>query len=157
MIKQQTKILMLTAALLWLLAACTAAPTAAPTAATEPAGEEAHAELPDVAANDQGYIDLSVEQLAAAMADKHFTLVNVHIPDQGSLPETDYAIPYNDLDAFTSALTDKDASIVLYCRSGGMSSQIAPALVDMDYTNLYELNGGFNAWAAAGNELVPAQ
>jgi rhodanese-related sulfurtransferase len=34
-----------------------------------------------------------------------------------------------------------------------MSTQAAKELADMGYTNVMELDGGFNAWRAAGYEL----
>jgi rhodanese-related sulfurtransferase len=35
-----------------------------------------------------------------------------------------------------------------------MSTQAAQQLAAAGYTNLYELDGGFNAWQAAGYELL---
>ncbi len=102
-----------------------------------------------------GYRVVTAEQLADALPNQDFTLVNVHVPDQGSLPATDYSIPFNELEAFVAAMPDTAAPIVIYCQSGGMSSQMAPALIELGYTNLFELNGGFNAWSAAGYELLP--
>lgn len=42
-------------------------------------------------------------------------------------------------------LKDKDAAIVIYCRSGNRSITAAKALTDMGYTNVYNL-GGINKW-----------
>lgn len=123
----------------------------------EPQDESTTNAFADLLQNDTGYVDITAEQLAAAMQQKDFTLVNVHIPDQGSIPNTDLSVPFNDIDAFTAALPQKDDPIVIYCRSGGMSSQMAPLLADLGYTNLYEVDGGFNAWAAAGYELLHPQ
>ncbi len=105
--------------------------------------------------NAQGYIDISVEQLKTALAHKDFTMINVHIPYEGEFPQTDAFIPYNEIEANLSQLpADKNARIVLYCRSGRMSTEAAPLLVKLGYTNVVEVDGGMQAWQAAGNELI---
>lgn len=105
--------------------------------------------------NAQGYVDISIEQLKPALANKDFTMINVHIPYESELPQTDAFIPYNEIEANLSQLpADKDARIVLYCRSGRMSTEAAPILVNLGYTNVVELDGGMQAWQAAGNELI---
>ena len=109
--------------------------------------------LPVLPKNASGFVDLSVEQLAKSMASKNFTLVNVHVPDQGSLPNTDLFIPFDQITRNLDKLPNKDALIVLYCRSGGMSTQAAAALAAAGYTRIYELDGGFNAWKVAGHAL----
>ena len=40
---------------------------------------------------------------------------------------------------------DKNATIVVYCRSGNRSSQAATKLKDLGYTNVYDL-GSINNW-----------
>ena len=100
--------------------------------------------------NADGYADITVEQLAVMMPDKDFTLVNVHIPYQGEIPETDLFIPFDDVAGYVDQLADKDAPIVLYCRSGSMSTTAAETLADLGYTNILEVDGGFNAWKDSG-------
>ena len=106
------------------------------------------------AKNTEGYADISVDQLAVMMEDKDFTLVNVHIPYEGEIPETDLFIPYDEIQDHLDELPARDETIVLYCRSGSMSTTAAEVLVDEGYTNIIELDGGFNAWKAQGYELL---
>jgi len=105
--------------------------------------------------NRDGYFDISVLQLAEMMLNKEFTLVNVHIPYEGELPKTDLFIPFDRITDKENLkkLPDKNAQIVLYCRSGSMSTSAAKNLVQLGYTNIMELDGGFNAWKRAGNTL----
>jgi len=138
----------LLALLVLVLAACGETAGSTPTAASVTQG------LPVLSKNKFGFIDLSVEQLAKSMKSKSFTLINVHIPDLGSLPNTDMSIPFDQITRNLDKLPGKDAPIVVYCRSGGMSTQVAAALASAGYTKIYDLHGGFNAWKAAGHDLL---
>ena len=105
--------------------------------------------------NADGYVDITVEQLKSALTNKNFSLINTHIPYEGELPQTDAFIPYNEVEANLSQLpADKNARIVLYCRSGRMSTEAAQTLVNLGYTNVVEVDGGMQAWETAGNELI---
>lgn len=99
------------------------------------------------------YEDISVETLAAMMEERRasFLLINTHIPDEGDIPGTDLSIPYNEITENLDQLpADKDAEIVLYCRSDNMSRSAAEELAELGYTNLKNLDGGFIAWRDAG-------
>jgi rhodanese-related sulfurtransferase len=110
--------------------------------------------MADLAKNADGYTDISVEQLSSMLQDKDFALVNVHIPYEGELPQTDLFIPFDQIEDHLDQLPAKDAPIVLYCRSGSMSTSAATELAELGYTNVYELDGGFNDWKAAGYEFL---
>jgi len=98
---------------------------------------------------------VTIEELHSTLETKDFLLVNVHIPFDGDIPGTDVSIPYNNIEGHADKLPDdKDAKIVLYCRSGGMSAAASKTLAGMGYTNVFDVPGGMNAWTAAGYELL---
>lgn len=101
------------------------------------------------------YTDITPQELNAMLANKDFVLVNTHIPYEGELARTDAFVPYDALDENLGKLpADKNAKIVLYCRSDRMSTIAAQALVKKGYTNLYNLVGGMAAWENAGLPIV---
>ncbi len=104
--------------------------------------------------NSDGYFDITGEQLSAMLPEHDFTLVNVHVPYEGDIPDTDVTIPFDQITSRLDSLPEKDAPIILYCRSGRMSAEAAAALADQGYTNVMELDGGFDAWRAEGNAFI---
>lgn len=97
------------------------------------------------------YVDISPSELDRMLSTEEFFFVNVHIPYEGEIPGTDAMIPYDqvreELEQFPQ---DRDAKIVLYCRSGSMSAIAARALVEEGFTNIFNLDGGFRAWESQG-------
>lgn len=107
-----------------------------------------------VAAAGGSYTDINPVELNGMLKEKAFTFVNVHIPFEGNIAQTDVSIPYNELDRYLGVLpADKEAQVVLYCRSGRMSTEAAHTLVKLGYTNVWNLNGGMIAWEQAGYTL----
>jgi len=97
---------------------------------------------------------LTPAELSAALAQKDFLLINVHTPDAGEIPGTDIHLPYTDVPAIAAYLgQDLGVKAVLYCRSNTMADLALQDLLPLGYTNLYYLDGGMNAWTAAGYPL----
>jgi len=100
------------------------------------------------------YTEINVSELQSMLKDKDFTLVNVHIPFEGDIPNTDVSIPYDQIAQNLDQLpANKNAEIVLYCRSDRMSTIASETLVDLGYTNIYNLDGGMVAWENAGLKI----
>lgn len=99
--------------------------------------------------------NVNAAQLHDMLAAKDFTLLNVKTPYIGEIEGTDLYIPFDQLAARASELpADKGAKILVYCRSGVQSGQAAQTLLSLGYTNVWNLEGGMNAWQAAGFGLI---
>ena len=94
-------------------------------------------------------------QLAAMLAQKDFFLVNVHIPYEGEIKDTDAFIVYDSIaDNLDKLPQDKNAKIVVYCRSGGMSAIAARELVRLGFTQVSDLAGGMIDWEKSGYKTI---
>lgn len=130
-----------------LLAACgsqSATPTTSPAAGT--------------LVNVEGgtYTNVTPAQLAGMVKSKDFTFINTHTPYEGEIAQTDAFIAFveNGPQRVSEYPSDKSAKIVLYCRTGRMSSIVATELVKAGYTNVWNLVGGMQAWEKDGNALT---
>ena len=99
--------------------------------------------------------EIDAQQLKARLdAGETFTFVDVREPHEyeefnlgaklvplGTVPDS--------LDAFG----DKDADIVVHCRSGARSGNAQRYLESLGYTNVANLRGGVVAWREAFGEL----
>lgn len=100
------------------------------------------------------YRSITANELNLMSKDKDFVLINVHIPFAGNIPGTDLSIPYDQIENDLSQLpADKNAKIVLYCRSGHMSEIAAEKLVSLGYTNIWNLKNGMADWEKSGYQI----
>lgn len=84
-------------------------------------------------------------------------VINVHVPDEGSIAGTDAAIPFDQIRARAAELPqDRAAPLAVYCRSGRMSAIAMDTLTALGYRDVVELRGGMIGWQAEGRALVPA-
>ena len=101
------------------------------------------------------YTLISPDELKAMLDEEDVTVINVYVPYQGYIAGTDVYIPYNEIDQSLDRLPqDKGARIVVYCRSGKMSSAASQTLLQLGYTNIYNLKGGYTAWQAVGYPMA---
>ena len=102
------------------------------------------------------YQNITAAELNSMLNDKDFLLVNVHIPLGSSIPGTELFIAYDEITVSENVLrlpAEKDSKIVLYCRSGRMSEIAAEELVNLGYTNVWNVSGGMLDWEKAGYPL----
>ena len=102
------------------------------------------------------YKNVSADELNTMLKVKDFVFVNVHIPFEGNIANTDLSIPFDQISApdnLSQLPADKNAEIILYCRSGRMSAIAAEELVSLGYTNIWNLTGGMVDWEQAGFEI----
>jgi len=101
------------------------------------------------------FATLTSAQLATMLKQKDFFFANVHIPYEGEIKNTDAFIPYDMIAGSLNKLPgDKNAKIVLYCRSGRMSEIAARELTGLGYTQVSHLSGGMIDWEKNGYEIV---
>ncbi|MES2406154.1 MAG: rhodanese-like domain-containing protein [Pseudomonadota bacterium] len=96
---------------------------------------------------------------AATRIDIGAIVIDVREPaefDAGHLPNA-VNIPRGVLEFKTGehpALSDKEAEILLYCKTGGRSALASLSLQRLGYINPISMAGGFDAWVNAGQKVV---
>jgi rhodanese-related sulfurtransferase/thioredoxin-related protein len=102
------------------------------------------------------YKNLSMDEFARMAADKQNVVLDVRTPGEfsaGHIPgavNLDYNAP--DFQAKAAAL-DKSKTYLVHCAVGGRSVRACEKLSRLDFPNLYNLPGGFKAWAKAGQPV----
>ena len=81
-------------------------------------------------------------------------VLDVRTPDetsQGMVPNAQhidfYAANFKD----ELKKLDKNKPVLVYCAAGGRSAQAQSMMKDMGFKEVYNLEGGYTAWKAAGN------
>jgi len=107
--------------------------------------------------------EVSTEDVAALSADS-VLLLDVREPGEfqgGFLPgainvprglleaKADPAMPPHDV-----RLADRNQAIISYCASGARSLLAAATLLEMGFTNVKSMAGGFSAWQQEGREIA---
>lgn len=107
-----------------------------------------------VSVENGSYRVVSVQELQTMLEKKDFTMVNVHTPLQGDIPQTDLHLAYDQIEQNLNQLPqEKDAKILVYCLTSGMAKKAIATLLNQGYTNLWMLDGGTTTWEEAGLSL----
>lgn len=92
--------------------------------------------------NDKSYKTISYKETFNEIMET--TIIDVRTKEEYSEGHIESSINIP-LDNIESIKYDKDKKIIVYCRSGNRSKQAAMRLIDMGYTNIYDM-GGIDAW-----------
>lgn len=91
--------------------------------------------------------------LLALSEDEEFVLLDIrtsaevesaHLP--GATMLDFYAPSFRD----DLALLDRDATYLIYCRTGNRTGQTRTVMADLGFTQVYDLDGGITQWIARG-------
>ena len=105
---------------------------------------------PDGGSGSTGYTQIDAETAHAMMADEpDAVILDVRESDEyagGHIPGA-VLLPVGTIDADTasSAIGEKDTTVLVYCRSGNRSKRAAATLAQLGYTAVYEF-GGIQDW-----------
>ena len=103
--------------------------------------------------NNQGYMEISAKQLRSLLTAKDFLLVNVNAAATELIPDTDFTVPFDEIEGNLDRFPSQDQTAVLYCQAGGLSRSAAKDLVKLGFANVVWLTGGINAWKRAGYDV----
>ena len=90
------------------------------------------------------------ENEATALIENNAIIIDVRTGQEYATGYIDGAINVP-VENISTISYDKDTVIIVYCASGMRSANAAKTLVDLGYTNVYNLDGGLINWGA---ELV---
>ena len=88
--------------------------------------------------------------VAMTLIEQEAVVIDVRTADEYNTGHIDGSINIP-VDNISSIDYDKDTLIIVYCASGMRSANAAKTLIDLGYTNVYNLDGGLINW---GFELV---
>lgn len=97
--------------------------------------------------SESSYHKISAEDAKEMMDTQDVIIVDVRTLEEYNegYIENAILIPNESISGAPSELPDKDAVILIYCRSGNRSKQAADKLVALGYTNIYDF-GGIMDW-----------
>ena len=96
-----------------------------------------------------GYQQITQEEAKEMMDNQEVIILDVREQDEYDSGHISGAVllPVGTIDETTAAevIPEKDATVLVYCRSGNRSKTASSTLAGLGYTNIYEF-GGINTW-----------
>jgi rhodanese-related sulfurtransferase/thioredoxin-related protein len=115
-----------------------------------------HTKQPAANTGHAGFKNVEVEEFARLTADKKNVILDVRTPKEfqaGHLPRAiNLDVNAADFDERIKSL-DKDKTYLVHCAAGVRSAKACEKLERLDFAHLYNLTGGFKAWAQAGQAV----
>lgn len=98
---------------------------------------------------DGSYQQITQEEAKEMMDSQDVIILDVREQneyDSGHIPGA-VLLPVGTIDETTAAevISEKDSTVLVYCRSGNRSKTASSTLAELGYTNIYEF-GGINTW-----------
>ena len=102
-------------------------------------------------------IDVSAAQAVAVLQDEKPTVIDVRTAGEYAAGHLPGAINIDvEAPGFADSVSQlpKDESYFVYCRSGNRSGVATEQMVQLGFTDLYDLQGGITDWQATGGSVV---
>ena len=103
------------------------------------------------------YPTVTPDEFEQVIAEPDVQLIDVRTPDEYEQGHVVGAMNIDwESDTFADdaeQMLDKSKTVAVYCRSGRRSHEAGNKLYKMGYTHIVELQGGFEAWKAAGKTI----
>jgi rhodanese-related sulfurtransferase len=100
--------------------------------------------------------NLNVEEFAHMADDKQNVILDVRTPEEFQASHIPGAVNLDvtasDFEA-KAALLDRSKTYLVHCASGVRSARACDKFNQLDFPNLYNLPGGFRAWAKVGKPV----
>lgn len=114
-------------------------------------------DAPSSGADDGRTSRLDADAFADELQEGSREVLNVHVPDEGSIAGTTLTIPFDRVDEQADRLPrERSTPLAVYCMTGRMSEVAVDTLRTMGYEDVVELKGGMQAWVDSGRPLAGA-
>ncbi len=101
----------------------------------------------------QGYVPIDPARLEELMGDSELQLLDVRTPEEvaaGYIPGASHIDIYDKEFATKVGQLDKTKPLAVYCAAGGRSATAGEQLIELGFTQVYDLVGGYRGWLKAG-------